>query len=74
MKKLIIALALVIGISLPFSTQAKSFILNNQEELSSTLNFKSLSHTYELVFKDGRWWIYEYDEDGGLVNTYPADE
>lgn len=33
-----------------------------------------LYHTYEHVFADGVWWIYEYDEDGRLVNIYPAEE
>ena len=30
-------------------------------------------HTYvKVTDRDGFKWIYEYDEDGSLVNVYPA--
>lgn len=75
MKKLILVLVILIGISLPFSIQAKNLTVNNYpENLSSKLTYKKVSNTYVLVFEGGKWWIYEYNEEGGLINIYPAEE
>ena len=46
-----------------------SKVFNSETELSI-----KLSHTFVRVYVDGNWWIYEYDEDGKLVNVCPDDE
>ncbi len=75
MKKVILALTLVLYFALPVSSHTQLPSADNSWiELRYNSNLNILSNTYELVFKDGTWWIYEYDEDGGLVNIYPADE
>jgi hypothetical protein len=71
MKNLIAAVVFVLSF-IPFSTKADS--INNWKEHSVKLISDNISNTFELVFRDGKWWIYEYNEDGGLVNIYPIDE
>lgn len=44
----------------------KKQVFNNNEPIEG--------HKYEIVYEDGLWWIYEYNEDGELVNIYPLDD
>lgn len=75
MNKVILALTLVLYFALPVRPHAQiSRAENNRIESHSNSNVNNLDHSYKLVFQNGMWWIYEYDEDGGLVNIYPADE
>ncbi len=75
MKNVILALTLVLYFALPVSSHTQlSSADNSRIESRYNSNLNIIINTYELVFKDGIWWIYEYDEDGGLVNIYPADE
>jgi len=30
-------------------------------------------NTFDLVFVNGAWWIYEYDQDAKLINMYLAE-
>lgn len=46
----------------------------NESNLPSLLLNNRISNSFELVFKDGQWWIYEYDEDGRLINVFPVDD
>lgn len=47
-------------------TVVKKQLSNNYEPIEG--------HKYEIVYEVGLWWIYEYTEDGELVNIYPLDD
>lgn len=44
-----------------------------KETKSNNTTFIS-SHTFVRVYSEGIWWIYEYNEDGELINIYPDEE
>ena len=52
--------------------QGGQTLMDNHKEFSSST--KEIRNTFELVFKDGIWWVFEYDEEGRVINTYPLDE
>ncbi|MBK8983931.1 MAG: hypothetical protein IPM38_16830 [Ignavibacteria bacterium] len=75
MKTVILALTFVLYFALPLNSQTQiSRTDKSRTESRYNSNRIIYSHTYEYVFKDGMWWIYEYDEDGGLINMYPLDD
>lgn len=54
----------------------------NSEENPKDKSFKEqfinkidihFEYTYVWVLRDGIWWILVYDQDGKLVNEYPAE-
>lgn len=75
MKKVIILIALF-----AFSFFTNQSNANNQSANFAEKNYASkvthitFDHTYEYIFKDGIWWVYEYDEDGRLVDVYPVED
>lgn len=72
MKKLILAILVFLFVSASAYTQnvfAKSDI-NLEVQYNENINE---DYTYEWVLIEGVWWIYVYDEDGKLINAYPAD-
>lgn len=74
MKKLILAAALFLFTTFSVSSKANSLeSKSNWIDYQIKSNPNKISNTFEYVFKDGVWWIYEYDEDGRLVNIYPAE-
>ncbi len=71
MKK-VITVCVIMFFSFPLGLLAKN--VTNHHSLKPIVNEIKLTHTYVRVFADGAWWIYEYDEDGRLVNIYAAEE
>jgi hypothetical protein len=58
-----------------FTGTHKSYPADN--ELKEDKYIKStviLVHSYVHILIDGHWWIYEYDEDGKLVNVFLDEE
>lgn len=76
MKNLIIALFLFTSICLSSNTlrsEEKNLNLVLEEKIVNTyLLFES--NKIEIVFEDGEWWVYEYNEDGEIVNFYPLED
>lgn len=72
MKKLI---CFIIGIFLfgcSNNLMAEQTLMENPKVFS--FSTKEIRNTFDLVFKDGIWWVYEYDEEGRIINSYPLDE
>jgi hypothetical protein len=74
MKKLvfIICLFLFTSILSPISSEGNSKVKSDKELFRDQITYKT-DHTFLRQFEFGVWWIYEYDEDGKLVNEYPAE-
>lgn len=70
MKKLKIVLFILL-----FTTNFTSAINEVREKDLKKKRYSSFvfEFTYVSVFKEGIWWIYVYNEDGILVNEYPAE-
>ncbi|HQY21900.1 MAG TPA: hypothetical protein PK294_12865 [Ignavibacteria bacterium] len=73
MKNLIFAICFLMVSCLPINIKAekstKKFI--NVNKINKY--YQTSDYTYELVFKDGIWWIFVYDEDGVFVTAYPSE-
>ncbi len=72
MKKLICFIIGILLIDGSVNLMAGQTLMDNHKEFSSST--KEIRNTFELVFKDGIWWVFEYDEEGRVINTYPLDE
>ncbi len=72
MKKLICFIISILLFGCSVNLMAEQTLMDNHKEFSSPT--KEIRNTFELVFKDGIWWVFEYDEEGRVINTYPLDE
>ncbi|MBS1518227.1 MAG: hypothetical protein JSS91_09085 [Bacteroidetes bacterium] len=72
MKKIIYVILCTVCLTVSNNLKTKNLSIHQKELLYE--NLITITFSYELVFKDGIWWVYVYDEDGRLVNTYPFDE
>jgi hypothetical protein len=75
MKKVIIAIALFAVSFFTNQSTANNHSANFAEKIyASKVTQITIDHTYEYIFKDGIWWVYEYDGDGRLVDAYPVED
>lgn len=73
MKKLIhFCLLTVIAVS--FSKQQTGVLKNKLFEDKINHTTDVISHTYVRVLINGIWWIYEYNDDGKLINVFIDEE
>jgi len=74
MRKIVFAICSVLFTSmlLPINNGGTCMIKSKIEPVSVQVS-RMIDHTFVWVFREGVWWIYEYDEDGKLVNEYPAE-
>ncbi|MFZ1321428.1 MAG: hypothetical protein WAT71_07715 [Ignavibacteria bacterium] len=72
MKKIIYVILCSVCLALSINFNAVNATINQKEAQVESLT--NVTFSYELIFKDGIWWVYVYDEDGRLVNIYPFDE
>ena len=72
MKKIIYVILCSVCLALSINFNAVNATIKQKEAQVESLT--NVTFSYELIFKDGIWWVYVYDEDGRLVNIYPFDE
>ncbi|MEO7357979.1 MAG: hypothetical protein ABIY50_10735 [Ignavibacteria bacterium] len=72
MKKIIIIFLLTVN-SVSFGNLV-SYSTKNEFKSDKKIFTSTQTHTYVRVLINGKWWIYEYDEDGKLINVYPDEE
>ena len=72
MKKIVLLIsAIVFSISV---FDEPLFLKYVQTDLNNSIGFNNnLSNTFKLIYLNGAWWIYEFDEVGLVVNIFPAD-
>lgn len=76
MKNLIFAILFCVSTCLYAGKTLQSEVTESITVLNEQVSYgyeQVEGHDYEVVFEAGLWWIYEYNEDGELVNIYPID-
>lgn len=71
MKTFIFSIVFTALFFLPCDNANELLAKNVKAEITADL---SASNSYTLVYKDGSWYLYEYNNDGGLVNIFPVDD
>lgn len=72
MKKIVLLISAIV-FSISFF-DGPLFLKNVKTDLSNSIGFNNnLSNTFKLIYSNGSWWIYEFDEDGLVVNIFTAD-
>lgn len=77
MKNLIFTLFLFVSTCLFGGKPLQSAVTESHPVLTEQVSYTDETvegYKYEVVFENGSWWIYEYNEDGEIVNIYPIDE
>ena len=74
MKLNIILFSILLFVSSFFLSNSVNSKSINISDSSQSLEFLQAGYRYEIVFEDGAWWLYIYDENDNLIDKIPIDE